>query len=247
MGRVATNSLTVERIVREIWMDHFKEPTDTMPDFRSHFGEGSYERVREHFFGGTWWEAYDLLEFVLKSAPPIWADPLKAACNDLLEQENAAYRIIDLEIVEITDATEVSSIEESLSTPFQTVATHLECALALLSDRSSPDYRNSIKESISAVEAACRVLSDNPKATLGDALEMVHSRHDLHPALKGAFNKLYGYTSDAGGLRHALTEDAKAPTFSEAKFMLVACSAFTNFLWAKAAELGLSLKPAATD
>jgi hypothetical protein len=47
---------------------------------------------------------------------------------------------------------------------------------------------------------------------------------------------LYGYTSNEHGLRHGLLEaDAKAG-FAEAKFMIVACSAFVSFLIARAAE-----------
>jgi len=29
---------------------------------------------------------------------------------------------------------------------------------------------------------------------------------EIHPALEGAFVKLYGYTSDEQGIRHAMTE-----------------------------------------
>jgi hypothetical protein len=49
----------------------------------------------------------------------------------------------------------------------------------------------------------------------------------LVPSLKRAFDKLYGYTSDADGIRHALLEEDSV-TFEQAKFMLVVCSAFTN-------------------
>jgi len=46
--------------------------------------------------------------------------------------------------------------------------TDLSRALELLSDRKQPDYRNSIKESISAVEATCQVFASKSRATLGD-------------------------------------------------------------------------------
>ena len=52
----------------------------------------------------------------------------------------------------------------------------------------------------------------------------------IHPALKGAFSKLYGYTSDASGVRHAGELGGKDSTFEEAKFMLVSCCAFVNYL-----------------
>ncbi len=56
------------------------------------------------------------------------------------------------------------------------------------------------------------------------------------------FGTLYGYTSDADGIRHALM-DLPTLTFDDAKFFLVVCSAFVNFAQAKVATA--SSKPAA--
>ena len=104
----------------------------------------------------------------------------------------------------------------------------------------SPDYRNSIKESISAVEAACRVLAGKPKAQLTDLLRKVKDTVGLHPALEKAFVSMYGYTSDEQGVRHSLLDESNL-TFEDAKFMLVSCAAFVNYLRAKAARSGLGL------
>ena len=57
----------------------------------------------------------------------------------------------------------------------------------------------------------------------------------MHPALKGGLLKLYGYTSDSGGIRHAISDGDNPPTYGEAKFMLVACSGFVNLLATKQA------------
>ena len=56
----------------------------------------------------------------------------------------------------------------------------------------------------------------------------------LHPALKDAFSKLYGYTSNEQGVRHALLDrtDAQAGQ-DEAVFMLGACASFASYLWRK--------------
>lgn len=62
----------------------------------------------------------------------------------------------------------------------------------------------------------------------------------MHPALKGAFEKLYGYTSSAKGIRHALLDEPNLG-FEDAKFMLVSCSAFVNYLKSKAAKAGINL------
>ena len=52
--------------------------------------------------------------------------------------------------------------------------------------------------------------------------------------LQVAFEKLYAYTNNkTTGIRHALMEDTESPGFDEAKFMLVACSAFVNYLRGK--------------
>lgn len=99
----------------------------------------------------------------------------------------------------------------------------------LLSDRENPDYENSIKESISAVEAMCNEIVGK-KSTLGEALKQLKKENKIHPSLESAFEKLYGYTSDASGIRHAGQMDGKNSTFEEAKFMLVACSGFVNYL-----------------
>jgi hypothetical protein len=103
----------------------------------------------------------------------------------------------------------------------------LKQAVTLLSRKPTPDYRNSIKESISAVEAICAAVTGDPKATLGQALKIIDSQAPLHGALRSAFEKLYGYTSDADGIRHALLEDTTLEQ-EDAVFMLVACSAFVS-------------------
>jgi len=95
-----------------------------------------------------------------------------------------------------------------------------------LSDRNKPDYRNSIKESISAVEYIVGKITG--KHTLGNGLKKLGKV--IPKTLKVAFEKLYAYTNDVGGIRHALNDAKENVTFKEAKFMLVVCSAFINYL-----------------
>ena len=98
-----------------------------------------------------------------------------------------------------------------------------------MNDKEHPDYRNSIKESISAVEAAAKNITQNNKATLDDALIIIEKDGKLHGALKKSFSALYGYTSDANGIRHSLLEESSLKK-SDARFMLISCSAFVNYL-----------------
>ena len=107
-------------------------------------------------------------------------------------------------------------------------------ALHYLSDKETPDYRNSVKESLSAVEAFC--YNYTKKVTLTDSLKVLDKKGVLHNQLKDAFESLYYYSSAKNtGSRHgrAIEDNTFVPTYYEAKFMLVACSAFINYLRGK--------------
>jgi hypothetical protein len=68
------------------------------------------------------------------------------------------------------------------------------------------------------------------KVTLGDALKQLEKRGmRLHPALKEAFLKLYGFASNEAGVRHGTSKPSDVDQ-SLANFMLVTCSAFVNYL-----------------
>jgi len=56
---------------------------------------------------------------------------------------------------------------------------------------------------------------------------------DIHPALKKAFSNLYGWTSDDAGIRHPKSKEPLSCDEPEARYMLVTCSAFINYLIAK--------------
>ena len=144
----------------------------------------------------------------------------------IFQSENVNYRIINEKITDIVDEQQISSIEETLNNPYKEVSRHYSKAIEQL--YSLKDFDNSIKESISSVEAMCQILTKNSKATLGDALKLLKDK--IHPAMKSAFEKLYGYTSDANGIRHANGLGEGDSTFEEAKYMLVSCSAFLNYL-----------------
>lgn len=223
-----------------LWMGYFKSPIDTL----SIHWEEIYKRLRTYFFECKWFEVYDFIEFVANYFPATYPyentnTEFIDICNTILKREMSAYRFVGGRIVQITSEEEISEIEEALNKSFfEPVNVHLREALDKISDRKSPDYRNSIKESISSVEALCNFITKKPKATLGNALREIEKKVDIHKALKSAFSSLYGYTSDAQGIRHALM-DVPNLDFEDAKFMLVACSAFINYLIPKASKAGI--------
>ena len=94
---------------------------------------------------------------------------------------------------------------------------------------------------LSAVESLCNLITGSKKSTLGQALKLLKQKIEIHQALEKSFSILYGYTSDADGIRHALLEDTNLD-FEDAKFMLVSYSAFVNYLIEKAAKAGIKIE-----
>ncbi len=220
-------SQDINFLVQRLWFHYFNNDLDSLPEFHDSYpSKGYYTYLKEYFFSCEWYELYNFLEEISEDKSRLLDDNTKLWINDTLQKHNAAYRFIDNCITEITNEQEILAIEDALKTNNQPTREHLQTALRMLSDRDNQDFRNSVKESISAVEAICQKISNKESATLADALKHIEN---CHPALSRGFNNIYGYTSDKSGVRHALSSETEI-TYADAKFMLVACSAFVSYL-----------------
>ena len=169
-----------------------------------------------------------------------WINAMTQILNGVLEEEKSGYRIVDEKFINVIDDVEIDSIEQASNSPFLSVNTHLRKAMLLYSDRKNPDCENSIKESISAVEAMCCTITGmtGASATLGAALKKLEDNGIyIHAALREAFSKMYGYTSDADGIRHGGIDFKNAPS-EDAKYMLISCATFVNYLIEKHCKIG---------
>ena len=225
-----TRNSNIYNLIHAYWFNIFKRPTDTIPLKTP----DSIKIIRDYFFNCEWFDIYSFIEETYDHYPSSLNRHKEAfikSINNTLERENSAYRLIGHEITPITSEQEIQSIEEALqnSNPYSGVQQHLNQALQLMSDRQKPDYRNSIKESISAVESICKIVTNDDKASLGQALKIIETKYGLHEALKKSLSQLYGYTSDGDGIRHAMLEKSNL-SYIDAKFMLVACTNFINYL-----------------
>jgi hypothetical protein len=223
-----------QRFCWSLWHDHFKMPVDTIPDFPNKV----MVEIRKYFFGCQWYETYDFIEFVANRSFFSSPERARTAFNEVLASELSGYRFVADKLAPVSSEQERRSVEQAIARTadaYSPTSEHLKQAVTLLARKPNPDYRNSIKESISAVEAICALITGDPGATLGQALKVMDAQAPLHGALRSAFDKLYGYTSDAEGIRHALLEE---PTLEQedAVFMLVACSAFVSYIIAKRAR-----------
>lgn len=188
------------------------------------------------------------MEFVVHNYEKILKYPsssrkeLEKIFNVIFEREMSGYRFIAGVLAPISNPAETTeiagAIEMTSRIGLDGAHHHLQTALSMLAKKPEPDYRNSIKESISAVESVVKVLGKENSQGLADALAELAKKTNIHGALQSGFIKLYGYTSDENGIRHAILDE---PTvgFDEAKYMVVSCSAFVNYLIAKADAAGL--------
>lgn len=234
---------SIETYLYHIWVNFLTKTIDDIPIIEYEYQDGSFgehynfnlvlQECKKYFYDAQWYKALDLIEEFGKYFPQF-----KKKWNAGFEQEMSAYRFVNDKIVQIDSKEEIAEIEQAINDndQFNTVKIHLETALTLMSNCENPDYRNSIKESISAIESIVKKIINDDKATLGQALKRVQERHNLPKALQKSFEMLYGYTSDEGGIRHALTDDSIEVTYAEARFMLIACSAFINLIKLKEAD-----------
>jgi len=204
----------------DLWDEHFGKRVDGRQN-EDNIIKGVFEEYK-------WYDVIDIIEYISSYVGDIGVE---FDFNEVLEEEKSAYRIVDGEAVPITDEIELESIEEGMekTRKYEGVREHLEQALAHFSDENDPDYRNSVKESISAVESMAQIVVGNDDASLGTALSRLESNRGLNGKLKASFKKLYGYTSQEESIRHGDAEESEV-SFAFAKFMLVNCTAFVNYL-----------------
>ncbi len=209
--------------------------------------------VKDYFFSLQWPEMYDFIEFVVhnhigmtKVLSQYGVDNIYhrvkpteiiSIANSILEEELSGYRFVGGVLVPISDKIEGAEIEEAMSKAakygLEGAHEHIKTALELMGKKPTPDYRNAIKESISGVESVVKQIVGLSSGGLDDALEELAKNTNVHGALKAGFKKLYGYSSDEDGIRHAILDQSNVG-FTESKYMVVACSAFINYLIQKA-------------
>lgn len=181
-----------------------------------------------------WFEKLDLIDETFKyfkstscQIEEHLINSFQEALNKEFERLNFAYRVIDGCVIEINSKEEIETIEEALLINSDSVKLHLKSALEKLSEG---DARNSIKESVSAVEALVRSITGENTYSLKGLEKRGIS---VHPMIKNAMDQLYNYSCDKTvGSRHSQmdTDSPYNPTSDEAVFMLISCSSFINYL-----------------
>jgi hypothetical protein len=143
---------------------YFKVPVDDLPGYNYQHREW----IKDRFYAMPWHGVYDYAEFIAQNYervqryPRTRRDRIENALNHIFAEELSGYRFLAGELAPISGPEEVAAIEGALSVTSHSGLTgahaHITAALQLLAKRPDPDYRNSVKESISAVEALAKQL-----------------------------------------------------------------------------------------
>jgi hypothetical protein len=205
--------------------------------------EQNLARLKAWFLEASWDRVYSFVEWlpflIARGTPePYYGGRRqivefgKRFMGDLegaLKRLGSPYRLIGAELVPITGQAELDEVARAMGSPFAGARKQIAQAVTLLSMKPEPDYRNTIKESVSAIESTLMEATGNSGdfKPLLDAFEKAHG--ELHPAFRKAVSTLYGWTSDEKGVRHGIFGDVNVD-HADARFMLVTCSAFVNFL-----------------
>ena len=219
------SSTSSNSIYRDIHRHFLKK---SLTEYCDNYVEANDKTIEQIFLFEEWHRVLDLVEYVAQTQDE---ESFADECNAVLTQENSAYRIIVGGFVtEITSEQEIVEIETALKVPYAPAKEHLRKALTLLSDRKNPDYENSIKESISAVESIAKEITGKEKS-----LNALTQTLKLPPGLKTALDEFYNWASKYG-IRHAKSRKSLPLDQATARFMLVTCSAFVNYIIAKNSE-----------
>ncbi len=221
------------KVLTGIWIWEFKNPHDKRPPNHHIWSE-----IKAIVMRRQWWEVLDLIEAVIRQMVnhntydqyDRVIEAYTTAFNAMFERLLVGYRFIGNEVTPIDSTAEANAVVGAQEdTDSIAGARHaLDRAVELLADRQTPDYPNSIKESISAVEAVVKKVTG--EGTLGKGLAKLEAAGlTIHPALKGAWSQMYGWTSDDDGIRHGGIDAADADQ-ALAKYVLVTCSAFVSYL-----------------
>lgn len=190
----------------------------------------------DHF---EWYEKIDVIEWTIQFLYSNFNESDKSKLEHCVSELNKefsrhryGYRIVKGYFVETTSEDEINCITKAIDETNTNVSTHLRQAICSITPSNQvPDYRNSIKESISAVGSYLR---DNfGGTTLGEAIKNLKKKNPnlINRFILEAIEKLYTYTNQSDtGIRHELLSQDYVPDHSDALFMLIQASSFVNYL-----------------
>ena len=218
---------------------HVFEEHRAADDFSHNFFD-NLERVKAIILNGDFNVVFDFLQFVMRHGK--CPDKFDKAIGTIFRYAQLAYFVSEggPTIMPAATPEEGAAIQEALRVSSEAgldgARVHLVKAGEELNAGHFPD---SVRESVHAVESVAKRLSEKADTTLSPALDALSQHVTIHGDLIAGFKKIYGYTSDEKGVRHALLGGKAKVDREDAVFMLGACASFVTYLVGKARASGL--------
>lgn len=211
-----------------------------MADEFSTLAQPIYDSLKKAISTWTYSHLLDFIEWFLRH--PSMTYDFRDKIETAFVEARAAYRVVDADTIvpTATDAAAeatINAIADAGDVGAAGTVTHLKQAA---SDLRQGNWADSIRNSIHAVEGLCILVSPQSH-TLSEALKVLKRTGHIHGSLEAAFLKLYGFTNDERGVRHAQVLDSVQVDEVDAVFMFTACSAFVSYMTARSREAGLSV------
>ena len=226
----------------KIHTEFFIRPADSF----STNNKKNMEPLKNFILIEEWHDVLSLIQFMLRKSYSQYITSnlfllLKKRVASDLHSCYAAYTLVDdgRTIAPAATSEEADALKRTFddlqANNFEGAKLHLTQSIEAL---NKGDFAASVRESVHAVESVARRI-DGAASTLTPALKRLASAQHIHPALAQGYEKIYGYTSDEGGVRHASLSGEIAVEQEDALYMLGSCAAFVSYMIVKARRAGI--------
>ena len=185
------------------------------------------ELLENFIIDSSWNEVLDLIEVVISSSL-VRADFVDSICSSF-ESTGCAYRLIGERIETVASEEMAKSLENSTSiiekSKFEGSKSHLNNSSIEL---RRGNWKQSVRESISSLESL--LYDATGKKSFAKAIDTLKPNLEIHGALIEGWKKIYGYTSDKDGIRHAMLSESSQVDEHEAIYMYGACAGFVAYI-----------------
>ena len=223
-----------DSVLRQIIFHYTLEILHQPHDALDHSPSEHQTMLRELILTSPYDKVLTLLEHILRQIE--CPKQLREELEDVFHTEQVAYCVRYIEDVptviprfnEESGALTEQAIERIERNGPAGSKRHFREATQLINEKR---YGDAVRECVHAVESTARVIAPEGN-TLGLALKSLEEAGvQIHPALRQGFEKIYGYSCDEDGIRHALLDKYEANVdLSDAVFMFGACASFTAYL-----------------
>lgn len=187
---------------------------------------------------GEWFRFYDMCEFLIAHGSQ--GREIAAAIQRQLDTHNIGCQLVDGKFIPALSREEAGEVGRSLTVPFPEARTHMEKAVSHFRNRERPDYANTVKEAISAVESLVKEWTGKEiRSGLHQLARDEILRRDPQASGEGSGKRdslvaaLENVWRFATKSRHGLKSGESEPDSAEAGLILAVCASFVNYMTAR--------------